>query len=69
MSFNKRYISQNKLEKISNQYDYISFFNFFNSDSLISEDKFSSNIINEISKYKIEDKEEIIKIMKKCKGE
>lgn len=69
MGFNKRYISEQNIRIIANRNNYIDFFNYFRSDVIISLDKFSSEIFDEISKYSIKDKNRIIKIMNKCKME
>jgi len=68
MGFNKKYISEQNIRSIADNNNYIDFYNYFvKSDAIISIDKFSSDIFNEISKYKIYNKKEIMKIMNKCK--
>jgi len=66
MGFNKRIISQNSIKLMTNT-DYKTFFDYFKSDVIISDDTFSSKILKEIRKLSITDKEDIIKIMNKCK--
>jgi len=65
MGFNKRIISKDSLKKYANT-DYIQFFNYFKTDVILFDDIFSLNIMKELKNYKIEDKDEILKIMIKC---
>ena len=67
MGFNKRFISKDSLKCYANNNDYISFFKYFKSDVLLFDDNFSLEIAKEISKYTINNKDEIINIMNKCK--
>ena len=67
MGFNKRYISKESLKNSANNNDYISFFNYFKSDVVLFDDTFSFNIMKDLKKYNINDKEEILKIMNNCK--
>lgn len=67
MGFNKRFISKNSLKIYANDNDYVSFFRYFKSDVLIFDDIFSLEIAKDISKCNINEKEEIINIMNKCK--
>ena len=67
MGFNKRYISKDSLKNIANSGDYLSFFKYFKSDVVLFEDSFSLNIMNDLKKYTINDKDEILTIMNKCK--
>lgn len=64
MGFNKRFISEKSIRSIANRNDYKYFFNYFKSDAIIVSDNFSSDILNEIQKYTINDKNDIIRIMK-----
>lgn len=67
MGFNKRYISKDSLRKIVNGGDYLNFLEYFKSDALLFDDAFSFNIMKDLSNYDINDKEEILKIMDKCR--
>jgi hypothetical protein len=67
MGFDKRIISKNTLKIISNLNDYEQFYKYFLSDAILTEDKFSLNILKEIEKCTIEDKDKIVEIMNKCK--
>jgi len=67
MGFNKRFISKDSLKNISNSGDYLNFFKYFKSDVVLFEDSFSLNIMNDLKKYTINDKDEILTIMNKCK--
>lgn len=67
MGFNKRFISKDSLKIYANDNDYVSFFRYFKSDVLIFDDNFSLEIAKDISKRNINEKEEIINIMNKCK--
>ena len=67
MGFNKRYISKDSLKNIANGGDYLSFFKYFKSDVVLFDDTFSFNIMKDLKKFNINDKDEIIIIMNKCK--
>ena len=67
MGFNKRIISKETIKIIADRDSYIDFYNYFKSDAILSEDNFSLNIIKQIEKCSIEDKDKIIEIMNKCK--
>jgi len=67
MGFNKRYISKDSLKNIANSGDYLSFFKYFKSDVVLFDDTFSFNIMKDLKKYNITDKDEITTIMNKCK--
>lgn len=67
MGFDKRIISKDTLKVIANLYDYEEFYRYFLSDAILTEDKFSLNILKQIEKCTIEDKNKIIDIMNKCK--
>jgi hypothetical protein len=67
MGFNKRIISEETIRLIANDDDFKKFYNYFKSDSIFLSDTFSSDILNKIRKYSIENKDEIIKIMNECK--
>ena len=68
MGFNKKYICEDTIKIVAKCDDYVIFFYYFkSSDAIISLDNFSSSIYNEICKLTINDKDEIIKIMNKCK--
>ena len=68
MSFNKRILSEKSIRIRANENDYESFYKYFhNSDALIIEDKFSSDVFDKIRICKITDKDRIIEIMNKCK--
>jgi len=68
MGFNKKYICEDTIRIVAKYDDYMKFFKHFKSpDAIISLDNFSSSIYNEICKLTINDKDEIIKIMNKCK--
>lgn len=66
MGFNKRYISKESLKNIATD-EYIKFYNYFISDAILFEDTFSLNIMKELKQYSITDKDNILKIMQKCK--
>lgn len=67
MGFNKRFISKDSLKQYANDGDYVRFFKYFKSDALIFDDTFSLDIAREICKCTINNKDEIINIMNKCK--
>lgn len=67
MGFNKRFISKDSLKSFASDGDYVRFFKYFKSDALIFDDNFSYEIAKEISKYTIDNKDEIINIMNMCK--
>ena len=68
MGFNKKYLCEETIRIVAKYDDYVKFFNHFKSpDAIISLDKFSSEIYNEICKLTINDKDKIIKILNKCK--
>lgn len=66
MGFNKRYISKESIKRIANT-NYEQFFNYFKADAIIATDSFSIEILDEIEKCYITDKDRIIEIMNKCK--
>lgn len=67
MSFNKRILSEKVIKMRANENDYESFYNYFKSDALILEDKFSEDIWFKIKNCTIKDKDLIIEIMNECK--
>lgn len=68
MGFNKKFLCEETIRIVAKDDDYVIFFNHFKSpEAIVSLDKFSSNIYNEICKLSINDKDEIIKILNKCK--
>lgn len=67
MGFDKRYISEKSIRLIANSDNFEKFYNYFKSDAIVSGDKFSSNILKQIEKFSIKDKNDIIKIMNECK--
>lgn len=66
MGFNKRYISKESIKRIA-ETNYEQFFNYFKSDAIIATDNFSVEILDDIEKCCITDKDRIIEIMNKCK--
>ena len=66
MGFNKRYISRESIKRIADT-NYEQFFNYFKADAIITTDQFSIEILDEIEKCHITDKDRIIEIMNKCK--
>lgn len=67
MGFDKRIISKKTIKIIAEQNSYIDFYNYFKADAILSEDKFSLNILKQIEKCSLTDKDKIIEIMNKCK--
>jgi hypothetical protein len=68
MGFNKRYFSEESIrQKAKNSIDYLDFFKYFRVDASITQDKFSVDIVERMSKLKITDEEEILIILRECK--
>lgn len=67
MGFNKRFISKESLQLYAKNDDYVRFFNYFKCNALLFDDDFSMKIAQDISKCTIDNKDEIIKIMNRCK--
>lgn len=66
MGFNKKIISEKNIKSIANKNDFELFFNYMKSGEMLI-DKYSSNVLNEIQKFSIQDKNDIINIMNTCK--
>ena len=67
MGFNKRYISEESIKNIIQENNFELFFNYFNSESIICKDGYSSKIFNEIKQLNIKDKDKIVELINKLK--
>jgi hypothetical protein len=68
MGFNKRYFSKETIRRRADSCtEHYEFYMYFRVDAAICRDEYSEKILKEIRKYKITDKEKILKILNKCK--
>ena len=66
MGFDKKYRSERSIRAIALNNDFELFFNYIKSGQLFM-DKFSTDILNQIQNYSIENKNDIVNLMNKCK--
>lgn len=62
MGFNKKYITEESIRRMATK-NYIDFYKYFDCNSIIL-DNFSSEISNQIRILSIDDKDDILKIIK-----